>query len=77
MSITSIMGIILWVVFVLFGSIKFPDAEITNPIVKAIAAIIVFPLVGLVLSAIGLLGIVFVAPLLELFGWNWFIVANF
>jgi hypothetical protein len=77
MSVTLILGIIIWIVAILLGISTIQTTKISNSIVIVIVIVVGFPLVGFIFSLIGLLGIIFVAPLMELLGWNSFIITNF
>ena len=76
MSATAIIGMVLYVLAILFGSIKVDGVKIGYPW-RPIFMIFLFPLVGVILTIVGLVGIVILEPFMYFFGSHWFIISNF
>ena len=77
MSTVTIIGLVLWGLALLLGNVTFNEMPIKNPLVRVVVIAIAFPFIGVVFTIIGLLGLVFLAPVLHFFGWGWFITTNF
>ena len=77
MSVMTIVGLVLWGATWVFGTIKIDNQKVSNPLVRAVVVAVAFPFVGLLLTMVGLLGLVFIAPMLHVLGIDWFITVNF
>jgi hypothetical protein len=77
MSTMTIIGLVLWGIALLFGSVTFNEVAVKNPLLRVVAIVIAIPFIGVVFSIIGLLGLVLLAPVLHFSGWEWFITTNF
>ncbi|MHB1118388.1 MAG: hypothetical protein ACYCZ7_02615 [Minisyncoccota bacterium] len=77
MSIMTIIGSILYAICILFVKITIGGKEILNQYHRATMLVVVFPVVGILFTIIGLLGLVMIEPFLHFFGWKWFIITNF
>jgi len=71
MSIMTIVGLVLWALTLLFGTVKVNGEKIRNPLTRIIVLAIAFPLIGMIFTIVGLIGLVFLAPVLHFFGWEW------
>lgn len=69
---TAIIGLFLWIVFVLlggfFGKLSFMNVPLESPIERMAICAIIFPVVGIIFSIIGLVGRIFLAPISYLLG---------
>jgi hypothetical protein len=70
MSAMEIVGLLLWILVILFGQIKINNRRVHDTTARILLATIAFPIVGLVFILIGLLGKVMLSPLLHFFSWN-------
>jgi len=77
MSVMVIMGLILWGATLLFGNVKICDTKITRTFPRIIMLMICLFFTGVIFTILGLFGLIILAPILQFFGWNWFIVLNF
>lgn len=76
MSIVGFIGLALWVLVVITGTVDLFGWPVKDSWRMAIW-LILFPLIGVLFTALGLLGLVMIAPILDLLGLKWFIVTNF
>ena len=76
MSVTAIVGLVLYILAILFGTVTVGGQKIGYPW-RPILFIFLFPIVGAILTIIGLLGITMIEPFISFFGFHWFIVTNF
>lgn len=77
MSAMSIIGLFFWGFALIFGNVEFYKKQTHNPFVRIVILLLAIPFVGVVLTVVGLVGLVFLAPILQLFGWEWFITTTF
>ena len=76
MSTFSWISIVLWVIAGIVGlfssaSVKLNDRPVRNPLVRMIVCFLAVPFVGLVLLALGLIGLFLAAPIIELITPSW------
>ncbi len=77
MSVMEIIGLVLWLLVIIFGKVTINNCEGSDPLARIVVMLVAFPIVGILFTVVGLLGLVMLSPLLHLFGLNWFLKVNF
>lgn len=75
MSTITIIGLALWAVSLLLGTVTINNVKV-NQLARVIIIIIALPFVGMLLTILGLIGLAILSPILHFFDWSWFIIPN-
>lgn len=76
MTILGIVSLVFYILVVLSGKVTISNNEIAYPW-RSIWWLFLYPIVGMLMTVLGLLGLVVLEPFLHFFGIQWFITMNF